>query len=95
MRGAFPAPELIATVDRSADRDTKRYSVGAVKWPVFAGVWAEGLLEPKAAAVAAVIALPDADQTRGGRRAGVGRGEGSIRRTARRCRLPGADTDAD
>ncbi len=53
--------------------DTYRFSVYAVRWPVFEGVFGEGLLlQPKLAAVAGltapapkarVVALPDADQT--------------------------------
>ena len=40
------------------------YSVEAVRWPVFDGVYGEGLLlRPSGPAKAAVIALPDADQT--------------------------------
>ncbi|HXJ75604.1 MAG TPA: dienelactone hydrolase family protein, partial [Candidatus Dormibacteraeota bacterium] len=40
------------------------YRVLAVRWPVFAGVWGEGLLlQPKGTPQACVIALPDADQT--------------------------------
>src|SRR5207253_9829491 len=48
------APALVAEADR--------YSVYAVRWPVFEGVDAEGLLlEPKNTPVACVVALPDAD----------------------------------
>jgi dienelactone hydrolase len=44
--------------------ETDRYTVFAVRWPVFDGVFAEGLLlEPKGAPRARVVALPDADQT--------------------------------
>jgi dienelactone hydrolase len=40
------------------------YAVHAVRWPVFEGVDAEGLLlEPKGKPVACVVALPDADWT--------------------------------
>lgn len=43
---------------------TSDYTVQSVRWPVFPGVDTEGLLlEPTAEAIAAVIALPDADQT--------------------------------
>ena len=61
----FGAPELMATVDRSdVVADTTAYTVRSVRWPVFAGVWAEGLLlEPKGPPVARVVALPEADQT--------------------------------
>jgi dienelactone hydrolase len=44
--------------------ETERYTVFAVRWPVFEGVQGEGLLlRPKGAARARVVALPDADQT--------------------------------
>lgn len=40
------------------------FTVRTVRWPVLAGVHGEGLLvQPKATAVARVIAVPDADQT--------------------------------
>ncbi len=58
-------PELIATVGRPALRaQTAAFTVHAVRWRAFGEVWAEGLLlEPKRAAVARIVALPDADQT--------------------------------
>jgi dienelactone hydrolase len=44
--------------------DADLYRIYAVRWPVLDGVDAEGLLlEPKAKAVACVVALPDADWT--------------------------------
>ncbi|MDQ3623474.1 MAG: hypothetical protein M3463_13455, partial [Verrucomicrobiota bacterium] len=44
--------------------ESERVRVFAVRWTVFEGVTAEGLLlEPKAKAVARIVALPDADQT--------------------------------
>jgi len=44
--------------------ESATHTVHAVRWPVFRGVWGEGLLlEPKQPAGAAVIALPDADWT--------------------------------
>ncbi len=44
--------------------ETDGYSVFAVRWPVFEGVFAEGLLfEPKGKVTARVVALTDADQT--------------------------------
>jgi dienelactone hydrolase len=44
--------------------ETPQYRVLAVRWPVFEGVFGEGLLlEPAGKAFAAVVALPDADQT--------------------------------
>ena len=61
----FAAPELVATVARSAQlAETVAYTVYAVRWPVLDGVTAEGLLyEPKQPAVARVVAVPDADQS--------------------------------
>jgi len=44
--------------------ETELFTVHAVRWRVFEGVFAEGLwLQPKSAALARVIAIPDADQT--------------------------------
>ena len=44
--------------------ETDSYTVHTVRWPVFEGVFAEGLwLKPKAAPLACVVAIPDADQT--------------------------------
>lgn len=44
--------------------ETEAYSIHAVRWPVFEGVFGEGLLlEPKTPPLARVIAVPDADQT--------------------------------
>lgn len=60
-----PELELISTTrqpSRIAGNDT--YTVDAVRWPVFDGVWAEGLLlEPTAQPTGQVVALPDADWT--------------------------------
>lgn len=40
------------------------YEIFAVRWPVFEGVWGEGLLlRPKTTAAASVVVIPDADQT--------------------------------
>lgn len=58
--------ELIATTGRPALRARgQRYEVLAVRWPAFGDVTGEGLLLRPAgrAAVANIIALPDADQT--------------------------------
>jgi dienelactone hydrolase len=42
----------------------ERYTVYAVRWPVFEGVCGEGLLlQPNSQPVARVVAIPDADQT--------------------------------
>ena len=44
--------------------ETESFTVEAVRWPVFDGVYAEGLwLRPKSEPVACVVAIPDADQT--------------------------------
>ena len=55
--GSSIEPSLIAENDA--------YTVQAVRWPVFEGVYGEGLLlQPKSAPpLASVVALPDADQT--------------------------------
>lgn len=50
--------------DRAKVAETDLYAVQVVRWPVLEGVFGEGLLlQPKAAPVARVIAIPDADQT--------------------------------
>jgi len=56
---------LIATTTMAADvAETRGYRIRAVRWPVMAGVDAEGLLlEPKGKVVANVVALPDCDAT--------------------------------
>ena len=44
--------------------ETESFTVHAVRWPVFEGVYAEGLwLQPKGEPVASIVAIPDADQT--------------------------------
>jgi dienelactone hydrolase len=44
--------------------ETELFAVEAVRWPVFEGVFAEGLwLQPKGEPAARVVAIPDADQT--------------------------------
>ena len=55
--------ELVATVSQPAlVAETEKFSIFAVRWPVLAGVDAEGLLlEPKGRTVAQVVVLPDAD----------------------------------
>jgi dienelactone hydrolase len=62
-RVAVDRLELVATVEQSAlAAETDSFSVYAVRWPVLAGVDAEGLLlEPKGPARAQVVVLPDAD----------------------------------
>jgi dienelactone hydrolase len=64
-------PRVAAVMERFGDEDhpalvaeTGQYRVWQVRWTVVDGVHGEGLLlEPKAAVIAGVIALPDADQT--------------------------------
>ena len=54
--GSTAAPAKVA--------ENKSYEVYAVRWAVFEGVHGEGLLlQPKAKALAGVVAIPDADQT--------------------------------
>ena len=64
-RVANPELEYIATTSRPAKlADTEKYTVYAVRWPVFDGVHGEGLLvQPKGSIRARIVALPDADQT--------------------------------
>ena len=59
------ALEYVGTTSASAKiAETSAYSVYVVRWPVLKGVHGEGLLlQPKGAAKAHVIAIPDADQT--------------------------------
>ena len=50
--------------DPSLVAETDSYTVRTVRWPVFPGVFGEGLLlRPKGRVIAHVVALPDADQT--------------------------------
>ena len=64
-RVPIAAMEFIgSTVEPAVVAETGAYTVQAVRWPVFEGVWGEGLLlQPKGPAVASIIAIPDADQT--------------------------------
>jgi dienelactone hydrolase len=59
------ALELVgSTANSSQMSETDRFTVQAVRWPVFDGVFGEGLwLRPKAAPVARLVVVPDADQT--------------------------------
>jgi dienelactone hydrolase len=59
------ALELVSsTTSPALVGETDAFTVKAVRWPVFAGVFGEGLfLEPKTKPVACVVAIPDADQT--------------------------------
>jgi len=62
-REPFADLELVQSVSGSPlVADEKGYRIRAVRWSVLKGVTAEGLLlEPKKAAVASVVALPDCD----------------------------------
>jgi dienelactone hydrolase len=64
-RMAFDAPELIATVGKSALVGRgENYEIFAVRWPAVRQVHGEGLLlVPKGEKVADIIAIPDSDQT--------------------------------
>src|ERR1051326_2416664 len=57
--------ELVGdTVSPTQSAETDLFTVQAVRWPVFDGVWGEGLwLRPKAAPLARLVVVPDADQT--------------------------------
>jgi dienelactone hydrolase len=58
------AIEVITNPGQPARANGNAYTVEHIRWPVFEGVHGEGLLmRPKGPAKAAVIALPDADQT--------------------------------
>jgi dienelactone hydrolase len=44
--------------------ETEAYTADAVRWPVFEGVWAEGIwLRPRVPSGFRIVAIPDADQT--------------------------------
>lgn len=59
-----PGLEYVSTVAMPAKvAETDRFTAFAVRWPVFEGVFGEGLLlQPKGRVIARVIAVPDADQ---------------------------------
>lgn len=61
----YDAPELVGTTNASSlIASTPAYDVHVIRWPAFGDVTGEGLLLlPKKAAVASVVAIPDADQT--------------------------------
>jgi dienelactone hydrolase len=55
---------ISSTASPAQVAETESFTVHAVRWPVFEGVYGEGLwLRPKGKALACVIAIPDADQT--------------------------------
>src|SRR6266404_5786750 len=59
------ALELVGSTAHGARiAETDAFTVQVVRWPVFEGVFGEGLwLQPKVPPLARVIAIPDADQT--------------------------------
>lgn len=63
-RVSFDALRLVATTERSARvAENAAFRVYAVRWPVLAGLSAEGLLfQPRGRVLARVVAIPDADQ---------------------------------
>ncbi len=64
-RVSSPVLEFIQTSEHpSLVAEATLFTIHEVRWPVFEGVYGEGLLlQPKGKASAAIIALPDADQT--------------------------------
>ena len=64
-REKVAALELIGTTFQPAKvAEHKLFDVLTVRWPVFEGVYGEGLLlQPKKPPLAGVVAIPDADQT--------------------------------
>jgi dienelactone hydrolase len=68
MIGAVDARTAAAWPDAGTDgvfvARSEAFTVETARWPVFPGVYGEGLLlRPKAAAVARIVAIPDAGQT--------------------------------
>ncbi|MGA2659632.1 MAG: hypothetical protein ABSH34_19170, partial [Verrucomicrobiota bacterium] len=68
MIGAVDARTPAASPEAGADAvivaQSEAFTVQAARWPVFPGVYGEGLLlRPKAAPRACIVAIPDADQT--------------------------------
>ncbi len=64
-RSQVTALEYVNTTTSSAKvAETPTFTVWAVRWPVFEGVYGEGLLlQPKTQILARIVALSDADQT--------------------------------
>ncbi len=55
---------MASTASPAKAAETDAFMAQAVRWPVFQGVFAEGLwLQPKGEPVASIVAIPDADQT--------------------------------
>src|SRR4051812_28955890 len=63
-RVSTPELEYVATVSTPAKiAETTHFTAYSVRWPVFDGVYGEGLLlEPKGRIVGRVVVVPDADQ---------------------------------
>lgn len=65
--GRLPVAELEyieSTLEPSLVAEMDSYNIRAVRWPVFEGVFGEGLLlQPKGRPVARIVAVPDSDQT--------------------------------
>jgi len=63
-RAQVTALELVGNTEhRAGVSETDAFTIQRVRWPVFEGVFAEGLwLQPKTVPIARVIAIPDADQ---------------------------------
>ncbi len=61
----FTALEYLSDTEATAKiAETDAYTVFAVRWPVFEGVFGEGLLlQPKGKVAGRIIVIPDADQT--------------------------------
>jgi hypothetical protein len=59
------ALEFVSVTTNSAKvAETDRLEIYAVRWPVFEGVFGEGLLlQPRGDTLAHIVAIPDADQT--------------------------------
>ena len=65
-RESFEAPDLLATTKQSAlVGHGAGFDAYAIRWPVFGGIYGEGLLliPKEKPAVSDVVAIPDADQT--------------------------------
>ena len=64
-RVPFASPDIVSTLDEPGEvLDARAFQVLAVRWPVFGGLTAEGLLfQPNGAVKARVVVLPDAGET--------------------------------
>lgn len=60
----LPIGALVSESSPARIAETDAFIARTARWPVFPGVWGEGLLlEPKGSPAAYVVAIPDADQT--------------------------------